>query len=154
MKKSMITLSAAVFVAGSILSGCSSPEKKVENAEQNVLEAKEDAKEANQELAAKEQAAALSDFEKFKLEANEQINSNERRITELRIEMKTEGKEARAADEKRIDALETRNHDLKIKLDNYNDDGKSDWQKFKAEFNHDMDAIGAAFKDITVKNTK
>ena len=34
------------------------------------------------------------------------------------------------------------------------DDGKSDWQEFKREFNHDLEGIGSAFKDITVRNTK
>ena len=154
MKKSIITLSAAVFAAGSILSGCSSPEKKVENAQENVQDAKQDVKDAKQELAASEHAAAVSDFQKFKMEANEQINNNDRRITELRIDMKSESKDARALDGKKIDALETRNHDLKVKLDGYNDDGKTDWQEFKKEFNHDMDGIGEAFKNITVRNTK
>ena len=30
---------------------------------------------------------------------------------------------------------------------------KIKWEKFKVEYNHDMDELGKAFKDLTVKNT-
>ena len=33
-------------------------------------------------------------------------------------------------------------------------ESKEDWEKFKVEFNHDMEELGNAFKDLTVKNTK
>ena len=39
-------------------------------------------------------------------------------------------------------------------MDEYKADGKENWEKFKAEFNHDMDGLGSAFKDLTVKNVK
>jgi predicted RNase H-like nuclease (RuvC/YqgF family) len=154
MKKTILTLAAAMFVAGTILSGCASDAKKVENAEEKVQDAKEDVQDAKQDLNEAQQGAAISEFQQFKNESNEEINNNERRITELRIEMKTASKEDRKRDEKKIDALEKENHELKVRLDAYNDDGKSDWKKFKTEFKHDLDGIGQAFKDITVKNTK
>ncbi|MFN0047523.1 MAG: hypothetical protein ACKVOU_00200 [Cytophagales bacterium] len=43
---------------------------------------------------------------------------------------------------------------MKKKMDDYKEDGKENWEKFKTEFNHDMDEIGNAFKDLTVKNVK
>ena len=39
-------------------------------------------------------------------------------------------------------------------MDEYNQEGKENWEKFKTEFSHDMDELGKAFKDLTVKNTK
>lgn len=39
-------------------------------------------------------------------------------------------------------------------MDNYRADNKDQWESFKKEFNHDMDALGEAFRDITIKNTK
>jgi outer membrane murein-binding lipoprotein Lpp len=147
MKKTIFTLAAAMFVAGTILSGCSSPEQKVENA-------KEDVKDAKQDLSQAQNEAAATEFQKFKNESNSRIAVNENRIAELKAEMKTESTESRERDEKKIDALEKRNHELKQRLEAYNDDGKSDWQEFKKEFNHDMEGIGDAFKDITVRNTK
>lgn len=43
---------------------------------------------------------------------------------------------------------------MKKKMDDYNMDGKENWEKFKTEFNHDMDELGQAFKDLTVNNVK
>ena len=56
--------------------------------------------------------------------------------------------------EKKIDELEQKNSELKKRLDDYKADGKEKWEKFKAEFSHDMDELGKAFKDLTVKNVK
>lgn len=153
MKKTIFTLAASMFVAGSILSGCTSQDKKMESAEQNVQDAKADVVDAKQDLTVAQQGE-ISEFQKFKNESIEEINNNDRRIAELRIEMKNEKREVREKDEKRIDALEKRNHELKEKLEAYHDDGKSDWKEFKTEFRHDLDGIGQSFKDITVRNTK
>jgi len=154
MKKSIFTLAATMFVAGSILSSCSSPEKKVENAEQKVADAKADVKDARQDLAEAQQGTAVSDFQQFKNESNNEINENDRHIAQLRIDIKSEKREARERDEKKINALEKKNHKLREKLEAYHDDGKSDWREFKTEFNHDLAGLGHAFKDITVRNTK
>jgi len=154
MKKSIFTLAAVMVVAGSILNGCYSHDKKVENAEQKIQDAKSDVKDAKQDLAEAQQGAAISDFQKFKNESNEEINANEKRIAELKIDIRNENREARAKDEKKIDALEKKNHALKERLEAYHDDGKSDWKEFKTEFKHDLDGLGKAFKDITVRNTK
>ena len=50
--------------------------------------------------------------------------------------------------------MEQKNTDLKRRLDDYKQDGKENWEKFKIEFNRDMDELGKAFKDLTVKNVK
>ena len=39
-------------------------------------------------------------------------------------------------------------------MSDYKADGKENWEKFKAEFGHDMDELGNAFRDLTVKNVK
>ena len=43
---------------------------------------------------------------------------------------------------------------MKKRLEDYKADSKDKWESFKTEFNHDMDELGSAFKDLTVKNTK
>ena len=154
MKKTIFTLAAALFVAGAILSGCSSDANKTEDAELKVEDAKADVKDAEQNLTEAQQGAEISDFQKFKNECNEEINNNERRIAELRVQIKNENREAREKDEVKINALEKRNTELKIQLDAYAHDGKSDWQEFKTEFKHDLKGLGEAFKNITVSNIK
>jgi len=41
---------------------------------------------------------------------------------------------------------------LQKKLDQYKDDGKSSWEKFKKGFNKEMDKLGKAVKDLTTDN--
>ena len=50
MKKIMITTIAGTLLSAAILTSCNSPAKKVENAQENVTEAKEDLAEANKEV--------------------------------------------------------------------------------------------------------
>ena len=50
--------------------------------------------------------------------------------------------------------MEQKNTDMKKRMDEYKADGKEQWKKFKAEFSRDMDELGQAFKDLTVKNVK
>ena len=53
---------------------------------------------------------------------------------------------------RKISDLEQKNTDMKKKLDEYGMEGKDKWDAFKAEFNHDMDELGKALKDLTVDN--
>ena len=154
MKKTIFTLAAAMFVAGTILSGCSSDAQRAEAAEKKVEAAKADVVDAKQDLTEARQGETISEFQKFKNESNEEINNNERRIAELRVEIKNEKAEARERDEKKIDALEKKNHEMHERLEAYHDDGKSDWREFKTEFKHDLKGIGESFKNIFVRNTK
>jgi hypothetical protein len=43
--------------------------------------------------------------------------------------------------------------DLQTRMDNY-EHSKTDWESFKTEFNHDMEGLGQALKDVTVNNKK
>ena len=43
---------------------------------------------------------------------------------------------------------------MKKKMDDYKAEGKDKWNEFKIEFNRDMEEIGKAFKDLTVKNVR
>src|SRR5438477_9991223 len=116
MKKSMFTFAASMFVAASILSGCSSPDKKVENAEKKVTDAKADVKDAKQDLGQAQRAQEgepVNDFQQFKTESYNEIRENDRHIVDLRIDIKTEHREAREKDERKIDALEKDNHQMK-----------------------------------------
>ena len=41
---------------------------------------------------------------------------------------------------------------MKEKLDAYKVSGKDNWETFKTEFSSDMNDLGEAFKNFTVKN--
>jgi chromosome segregation ATPase len=121
---------------------CQSPSEKVENAEEDVDEAKEDLREAQQD------AATEQEWAMFKSENEIIIKYNEDRINELKAKKrKTSNSAADKAYAERIDALEQRNRELKNRIDNY-ETNRSDWEAFKREFKHDMDAIAEGFSEL------
>jgi hypothetical protein len=50
--------------------------------------------------------------------------------------------------------LEKQNSDLKMRLENYKEEGKEKWEIFKTKFTHDMEVMGDALKNLTVKKGK
>lgn len=145
MKKSILVLALAL-VTGAFLTSCNTPAEKVENAQTNVEEANKDLDVAQEEY--------LTDIANYRKETAEKIAANEQSVAEFKERIKNEKKTAKADYEKKIAALEQKNSDMKKKLDDYKEEGKENWEKFKTEFSHDMDEIGKAFKDLTVKNVK
>ena len=95
--------------------------------------------------------ANAEEWRVFKSDAEIKIKENEVRIGELKVKMKKSGKTFDAMYEKNIIALEQKNKDLRTKISNY-ESNQSDWEAFKREFNHDMDELGQAIKDLTVNN--
>ena len=132
-----------MLTAGTMFTACQSSGAKVENARENVEDAKQ---ELNQ---------ALNDsIRQFKKESEEKINAIEKSIAEFKTKIATEKKETRVIYEKKLSELEQTNKEMKKKLEEFKDDGQEAWASFKSEFNHDMDELGNAFKDLTVDNKK
>ena len=144
MKSLKFVLSAFILFAGSGLISCNSSAEKVEKAETEVKEANENLDEANAEY--------LADVEKFKAETNQKIADNAKSIADFNAKIATDKKEAKAEYKEKIAALELKNTDMQKKIADYKADGKDGWAKFKEEFNHDMDELGKALKDFTIKN--
>jgi cell division protein FtsB len=139
-----------------VLASCSkSPEQKVSDAKADVVVAKEDVKvaEANAQLKAEENAAR-EEWLKFKYEKEAIIAVNDTIITNYKAKMTYTSGKLRAKYDKNIDSLELRNKELKTKLNDYKDNGKNAWDKFKGEFNHDIDQLGTALKGFTVDSKK
>ena len=155
MKKTTITLfAAAMFVAGSVFTSCKSPAQKEEAAQAEVMDAQQDLDEAvNDANAESQKVATAEEWDAFKIDANEKIKSNDARIAELTIKLNKPGVILDPLYKKRIQTLEQQNKDLTARLDVY-EKHNSDWETFKREFNHDMDELGQAIKDITVDNKK
>ena len=139
-------LCAIMIVASWSMIACKdSSEKKVESAREDVNEAKQDLREAQNNYSA--------EWQKFHDDARLRIQENNNKIAEYRVKIKNEKQDARERHEKRIAELETKNHDLEVKIDTYKDDG-SNWDSFKREFNHDMDELGHAIGDVFKDNEK
>jgi len=145
-KKTNLTIIATAIFASTIVISCSSPSQKVENADANVTEAKQNLAEA--------QYVYAVEVENFKKETVGKITSNEKIIADIKESMANEKKEAKAVYQNQITALEQKNADLKNRIDEYKEDGNEKWQSFKREFNHDMDELGQSLKEFLVEYKK
>ncbi len=143
----------SVIIAGAISTGCDS-------AQQNILDAEQKVREANENLATKRQQARdeahkvkmAAEWEQYKAECELVIDSNERQIEELEIAVANNKKGYTAAQIARINSLKTENEQIKLRIQEYETDPSS-WELFKTELKHDMDKLAEAFKDLTVNNT-
>jgi transposase len=155
MKKSMIVFTAAVMLTGGIYSSCQTSAEKADTAQVKVQDAKKDLTEAQKDAATAEQKAAeAQEWQAFKADTDAKIKENDTYIAEFKAKMKATGKKMDAQYTKSIETLEQKNKDLKARVDAYGQQGQSDWASFKREFNHDMDELGKALKDLTVNNKK
>lgn len=146
MKKSILILASATLVSGLALTSCNSSSENVDKAEQAVTDANNELEKANQEY--------LADIENYRTETASKIAANNQSIIDFNLRIEKEKKEVKDDYKKQIAELELKNSDMKKKMDDYKAEGKDNWETFKTEFSHDMDELGAAFKDLTVKNVK
>lgn len=144
MKKIIFTLTASVLLTGAILTSCDFATEKIDNAKNNVNEANEDFSKAKEEY--------LVDFENFKKETAAKIEANNQKIAELNVRIEYAKKDVKAYSKEQIAIMEQKNIAMKQKLDAYEVNGKDNWETFKAEFIRDMNDLGEAFKNFTVKN--
>ena len=152
MKKPIIMLAAIAFVATSLFSGCTSSEKKISKAEQEVQDAKDNLEQQKHD-AALENAQDARDWKTYKKETTAQIESNELKIAELKEKLNKSGKLNELVFRERIVALEMQNRELKKRIETYDAD-KNDWETFKREFSHDMENIGEALQGLTADSEK
>ena len=154
MKKTIFTVAFATFLAVISFTSCNSEQDKVANAENKVEDAKQDLNEVIKDSVIKAQKATIhEEWVIFKNVAEVTIKNNEIRISDLKSKMKKTGVTADVVYSQKIENLEQQNHNLKVKIDNY-DKNHSDLESFKNEFNHDVEGLGQAFKDLITNNKK
>lgn len=144
MKISVITTTTAFLMVGMFLSNCSGPTEKVKNAEEKAAK-------ANEELV-RENAAYHMEMEEYKKTTAEQIAANEKSLEEFNTRIAKQKGEAKAEYIKEIEELNRKNSDMKKKIAEFKTDNKTNWETFKIEFSRDMDELGTAFKNFTVKD--
>jgi len=153
MKSSILIMAVTVCMVGTMITGCKTSSEKVENAQDKVIEAKNDMLEAQGDLN-KTLQDSITDYQKFKIESEAKISAYEKSMAEFKTRIANEKKENKASYEKKLAELEQKSSEMKKKLEEYKDEGQDKWTSFKNEFNHDMDELGQALKDLTVDNKK
>jgi len=146
MNKTILAITVIALITGTVFTSCNSSADRVDNAEQALIDADKELKEANE--------AYLLDIENYRMETADKIAANNKSIADFNLRIENEKKEVKAEYKKQIAELEQKNSDMEKKMDDYQADGKQKWEAFKTEFSHDMDELGKAFTDLTVNNTK
>ncbi|MCF8451510.1 MAG: hypothetical protein K9G49_16680 [Taibaiella sp.] len=146
MKKSILAVASILMIAGSTFTSCDTPKDEVVNAQENVADAQKNLDEATDDY--------IAEIESFRTETNAKIDANEKSIADLKASVAEKSAATKSAYWSKIAELEKRNSELKTRMAEYKADGKDNWGTFKSEFNHDMDGLGDAFKDVTVKNAE
>ena len=132
---------AGIVILG--IAGCNSPKQKaekLENAEENVIEAQQELNEAVID--------STNEYDRFKAESEAKLIANDVKIAALKDQLKTDKKEIRTKYEKQLTELEQKNAKLKSNIAEYKETDKSKWEKFKVSFNEDLDALGKAISGI------
>jgi len=141
-------------MAGVIFTSCQSTAQKQDAAQAKVQEARQDLNAAKQDAnAIGQELATAEEWRIFKSESEVKIKDNEIRIGELKVKMSKPGETFDELYAKKIANLEQQNRDMRARLIAY-ENSQSNWETFKREFNHDMDELGKALKDLTVDNKK
>jgi hypothetical protein len=143
MKKTILTFAALTVIAATSFTSCSSPEQKVENAQNNVADANKDLDKANQEYAA--------DIEAYRKQTDDSIAANKASIVEFNERIEKDKEADKAEYKKEINDLDQKNTDMKKKMDDYKAEGKDKWNTFKADFSRDMNDLGNSIKKLKNK---
>ena len=120
--------------------------ERAEDAAEELRDAKKDLDEAQREYTIK--------YNDFKREMDNKITENDKAIAALKADVRERNAEAKANWNTAVNDLERKNQSLKDRINDYKVDGNANWEEFKREFNHDMDRLGEALKDMTQNNVK
>ena len=147
MKKIIYFLSITTLITAIILvlTGCESDQKE-ETTEVKVETADTTVTDANTVTI---KTATAEEWKEFKENAELRIRENEEEIAEQKAKKQKPGKLFDEMRDKKIKNLELQNKELRTKLANY-ETTQSDWEKFKLEFNHDIEEVKKAIKEVVV----
>lgn len=137
--KKYISIAAFLFAA-IIITSCKNDPKDIDEAKEDVMDAKQEQAEANAKADAA-QHDSLSDYARLKAETNSLIADNKTRIAEFKVKLKTESAVNQVKFQKQIDDLEAKNEELQKDLDNWAEKGKERWDAFR-------DRVNKSVKDI------
>jgi hypothetical protein len=88
----------------------------------------------------------------YKIKTEKKIKSNELIIDEIKNGKDIPGNKNKF--NRQISRLEQKNNDLRKKMNDYNEEAKAKWEKFKLSMSHDIDAIAIEIQDVSITTKK
>lgn len=121
--------------------------------ESNLEQAKEDLIEAKAEL---EQAEndSINNFNTYKKSIQLKLVENQELIRDLKMKISSKPKVERDIDQVEINRLESRNTELKLKIENYELGPEQRWALFKVDLNNELDDLGKSISSMAERNKK
>lgn len=150
-RSTVVALALALAVPSAYFIGCDTKPQVSPGTEEEMARADLNAAEDNLESAKEDYDREL---ENFRQQMAERSAANEQAIASLKEVTARQKEEARAAYREKVAQLELKNTEMKVRLNEYKGEGNEKWARFKAEFNHDMDELGRAIRDIGKDNVK
>ena len=137
MKKSICTLAIVASISGALIISCKPATKEEKEAQEKVELARNKVEDDRGSLNVAKKEAFQEEWTAIEYSGDSIIKINELRIAKLKRRMKSSTKSIDDEYQKKIDFIEQKNKDLKIKMDTYKNDVNSDWQSLKRKFTND-----------------
>ena len=131
MKNTILIIAVTIVTAVTVSSACGQPDKRIQEARENLAEAKID---------------SAADFQKFKQEAERKLNETQVKIAALKAKKQKERKDVTNQYDTKISELEKKNEELRKRIEGSSSTKTNKWTSFKRTFNHDMDELGKTLK--------
>lgn len=144
MRKGILTIAITGLIFASGLTAYAQEDDKAAKARKDIAEGQKDLREAKIDSAA--------DYQKFRKDAEVKISENQKEIAKLKAKKASDSKEVNEKYEKKVADLQKKNDGLKKRIEASDKTETSKWTSFKTEFNHDMNELGHAIKDIGIDN--
>lgn len=162
----MKKITGLIIVCSTIILSCNrASNKEVNDANENLTEARNDLKDAkiNANDAAKEKA--IADWNHFNNESDSVLLSMENDLAKMEVKIGIAGKTEKRkleADYKKTksdlaelrEKLRQRNAEFEKDVEKYDNSLEDKNESFKREFRHDMNALGESFKNLFKNNVK
>ena len=162
----MKNLSMIVVAITTMLFGCNqTPTKQLNEAEENLTEAKVELKDAKANEIEAEKAKEAEEWKYFKNEADTSIANMDKDLKDMEANLEKVGKKdkqklkadyAKAKSDMVLlrEKLRTRDLEFENEIITFDNTVIEKNQSFKREFNHDMDEFGKSIKDLFTDNVK
>jgi len=144
--KTVLFTSVMVFCLTSCNNSPTDKEKEVEEATEDLIDAKSDLDQAVYD--------SISDFNAYKESIQLKLVENQNQINDLKLKINTKVKSERDSDLVEINKLEKRNTELKLKIDNYEQGPEQTWELFKVDVNKELDDLGKSISSMAARNMK
>jgi len=145
MKSNIFKTATIIGILVMAFTQCKSPDKKIEDAKEDVMEANRELEEARMDSA---------EYVNYRDEMEVKLRDYEQKLEEMKADIQSKGKDVQEKYNENLNTLKAKNENLKAKIREYQRDASASWDSFKMDFNREMDELGKSISETAEKNMK